>query len=91
MIGHEAGYYEYGSNKLVIDNSYSFTPGTSSLIYGEFENSILKLNAKVNIRDVLNLKPRATAPLSPNQGDMYFDSGTSKLMVYDGTTWQACW
>lgn len=46
---------------------------------------------KVNIKDVLRLQPRASAPASPIKGDMYFDNVLNKLRVYDGTTWQACW
>ncbi len=44
----------------------------------------------VHIKDVLRLEP-TTAPLTPGEGDVYYDAATHKLMVYDGTTWQACW
>jgi surface protein len=47
--------------------------------------------AKVIITDVMNITPRATAPSGPSKGDIYMDNTTNKLMVYDGTTWQACW
>jgi len=30
-----------------------------------------------------------SAPSSPKEGDMYFDSGTSKLYVYDGSAWKS--
>lgn len=49
MIGFEAGAYEYGSNKLVIANGWSSTPNTSSLLYGDFSTSQLRLNASVGI------------------------------------------
>lgn len=45
----------------------------------------------VNVNSVLRLTPRATAPANPSQGDMYMDSTTNKLRVYDGTQWQDCW
>jgi hypothetical protein len=45
----------------------------------------------LHVNDVMRLQPRATAPSSPGAGDMYFDSITNKLTVYDGTAWQACW
>jgi hypothetical protein len=45
----------------------------------------------LHVNDVMRLEPRASAPSSPSEGDMYMDSTTHKLMVYDGTTWQACW
>ena len=46
---------------------------------------------KLHINDVMRLEPRATAPTSPAEGDVYMDSTMHKLMVFDGTTWQACW
>jgi hypothetical protein len=51
MIGYAAGQSETGSNKLYIDNSSTFNP----LIYGEFDNDLLKFNADVEITDVLHL------------------------------------
>jgi hypothetical protein len=46
---------------------------------------------KLHINDVMRLEPRSSAPLTPMKGDIYMDDITNKLMVYDGTTWQACW
>jgi hypothetical protein len=46
---------------------------------------------KLHVNDVMRLEPRATAPTLPAEGDMYMDSTTHKLMVYDGSTWRACW
>ncbi len=43
FIGNSAGYSETGSNKLYISNSRTTTP----LIYGEFDNSLLKVNGKL--------------------------------------------
>ena len=45
----------------------------------------------IQIKDVVKLEPRPSAPVSPTEGDVYMDSTTHKLLVYDGTTWQACW
>jgi len=45
----------------------------------------------LHVNDVMRLEPRSSAPSSPSEGDMYMDSTTHKLMVYDGSTWQACW
>ncbi|MCW5518631.1 tail fiber domain-containing protein [Aureitalea sp. L0-47] len=44
-IGYQAGYNELNNNRLYIENSSSSTP----LIYGEFDNDILGLNANVGI------------------------------------------
>lgn len=46
---------------------------------------------KLHVTEAMRLQPTASAPANPSAGDMYFSSVTSKLMVYDGTTWQACW
>lgn len=46
FIGHQAGRSTTGSNKLIIDNSNS---GTSSFIYGEMDNEILRANAEVQV------------------------------------------
>jgi len=46
-LGKEAGRNIMGSNKLVIENSD--VDSTEALIYGEFDNDLLRLNALVNI------------------------------------------
>lgn len=81
FLGYKAGYYETGSNKLYISNSDTDTP----LLYGEFDTGVVTLN------DVLKLTPRNSAPSGPEAGMIYFDSLSGKLMVYDGSEWQACW
>ena len=48
-------------------------------------------DGKTNINSVMYLAPRASAPSSPIKDDVYFNSTSNKLMVYDGTIWQACW
>lgn len=47
LIGSEAGYDAIGNNKLYIENSSG--DSTEALIYGEFDNDFLRLNADVNI------------------------------------------
>jgi hypothetical protein len=39
----------------------------------------------------MRLEPRGTAPGTPAEGDIYYDSTLHKLRVYDGTAWQNCW
>jgi len=46
---------------------------------------------KLHVNDVMRLEPRATAPTNPSKGDIYMSDTTNKLMVYDGSAWQACW
>jgi len=45
FLGFESGYNETGSNKLYIENSNSTTP----LIYGEFDNDILRVNGSFEV------------------------------------------
>jgi hypothetical protein len=44
----------------------------------------------LHVTNVMRLEP-TTAPKSPSEGDIYMDSATHTLMVYDGTQWRACW
>ena len=46
-IGNEAGYNETGSNKLYVSNSNDATP----LIYGEFDNELLRVNGTLDINN----------------------------------------
>ena len=45
----------------------------------------------VHVVHYMRLEPTPYAPSNPAKGDMYMSAATNKLMVYDGTTWQACW
>jgi len=47
FIGHEAAANATGSNKLYIDNN----DGANPLIYGEFDNDLLRVNGTLNITD----------------------------------------
>jgi endosialidase-like protein len=48
FMGYRAGYSETGSNKLYIDNCYGDIC-TSPLIYGEFDNHLLRINGEVGV------------------------------------------
>jgi hypothetical protein len=45
FLGYRAGFEEIGSNKLYIDNLGNSS--LASLIYGEFDNSLLRVNGKL--------------------------------------------
>jgi subtilisin-like proprotein convertase family protein len=45
----------------------------------------------LHVNDVMRLQPRTDVPSDPAKGDMYVRDSDGKLMVYDGSTWQACW
>ena len=47
FIGYKAGYNETGSNKLYIENTNAGS--ANALIYGEFDNKILRINANLGI------------------------------------------
>ena len=57
FIGHEAGYNETGSNKLYIDNTNTTTP----LLYGEFDNDLLRINGTLNVNETIQLAEKAAA------------------------------
>jgi len=50
FIGYSAGLNENGNNKLHIHNSLTSSP-TGSLIYGEFNNALLRINGDLQIKD----------------------------------------
>ena len=47
FLGSGAGNSETGSNKLYIENTSSTTP----LIYGEFDNDLLRINGRLDVTD----------------------------------------
>lgn len=49
FLGYESGKDETGSNKLYIENSDA--NADNALIYGEFDNDIIKLNGKVIMKE----------------------------------------
>jgi len=53
MIGYRAGYTETGDNKLYIQNTGSSDP----LIYGEFDNELLRINGTLDINNNYQLPP----------------------------------
>ncbi|MCB0432002.1 MAG: tail fiber domain-containing protein, partial [Mangrovimonas sp.] len=58
FIGYNAGYNETGSNKLYIENSNA--NANNALIYGEFDNDLLRVNGDLEI----------------NSGNVNADTGT---------------
>ena len=80
-----------GAGKLVVRD---FTTGLDRIVIDTTGNvGIGTANParKLHVNDVMRLEPRATAPSSPLEGDIYMDGSSHKLMVFDGTDWHACW
>ncbi len=72
----------YDTGTSATGNKLQFQNGTTLMSPAD---SVLQ------ITDVLRLPPRNSAPSTPVKGMIYFDNALSKLMVWDGTAWQACW
>jgi hypothetical protein len=88
-LGYGAGFKNAtGNNNTCLGDEagYQNTSGSGNVGIG---TSTPVRNLHIN--DVMRLQPRSAAPDSPAEGDIYMNSTTHKLMVYDGTTWQACW
>ncbi len=89
FIGYTAGFYATGSDKLYIDNSTTSDP----LIYGEFNNNLLKINGSLNVSTTTGTfrPPIMTTTqrdaLTPVAGDVIYNSTTNKHQGYNGTIW----
>ncbi|NOR87625.1 MAG: hypothetical protein GQ527_08460, partial [Bacteroidales bacterium] len=55
FLGHKAGYYETGNDKLYIDNSDTYSP----LIYGDFDLNKLRINGELSVNND-NIKVNST-------------------------------
>jgi len=66
FIGSQAGMNEVGGNKLYISNTITSNP----LIYGEFDNSILKINGSLYVSTMTN---------SVTTSLVYYNTNTSGL------------
>ena len=71
--------------------SFLVADGSGSWSNGYVEERFRVGNDRVTVKNVMNLEPLSTAPINASKGDMYMNGTTNKLMVYDGTIWQACW
>lgn len=86
-IGYYAGPTSVNnnvSNKLYIDIEESDTP----LIYGEFDNDLVKINGQIHISETLKLEPLSTAPTcdASNEGMMYYNSTSQTLNICKGAS-----
>ncbi len=82
FIGYYCGYNETGSNKLYIENSSSAIP----LIYGEFDNDILKFNGKTGTpNNALTLDTLATTfAVTSNVMTVTGDTGGNTIATITG-------
>ena len=68
FLGHNAGYSATGNNKLYIDNTATNSP----LVYGEFDNNLLRVNGKFE----------ATSGISGTYSDA---DGDTKIQLEEST------
>ena len=65
FLGYQAGYSETGSNKLYIENLNGSS--STALIYGEFDNDLLRFNANIGINSAPNTNYKLS--LAPGEND----------------------
>ncbi|MCK4664405.1 MAG: tail fiber domain-containing protein, partial [Bacteroidales bacterium] len=83
LIGQSAGFNETGSNKLYIENSTN--PFTFALIYGEFDNNILRFNADVGIGTSPSSKLDVNGNITLHEDNWFGISSTTERIVFDGS------
>jgi len=82
FLGFEAGRNAKADNQLYITNSD--TDSLSSLIYGQFDNDLLRINGDLNIDGLYTLPNTA-----PGSGEFLRYNGGTNLSWYDlDITWQ---
>lgn len=87
-IGYRAGdgIDSDQSYRLVIESDNQNNP----LIYGEFDNDLLRVNGTLHISQMAKLEPQFTAPIicgSDGMGTLYVDT-RGVLYFCDGTRWK---
>ena len=93
-IGHGAGPSANNPNqsyRLYIDQVVGFPVGNDNpLIYGEFNNDLVRINGTFHVTETAKLEPQATQPTGCNtqaMGTMYVDTG-GVLYFCNGTAWK---
>jgi hypothetical protein len=74
------------------DRLFNIGNGTSALrsdAFTVYKNGNAKLNGELTINDVLRLTPRSSAPSSPTNGTIYYNSTDNKLYLYANGSWVA--
>ncbi|MBI1288058.1 MAG: hypothetical protein GC178_10840 [Flavobacteriales bacterium] len=77
FLGYSAGWQETGDNKLYIENTNS----TSPLIYGEFDNDLLRINGILNINNAYSLPT-----VDGSSGYLMTTDGLGNVVWTDPTT-----
>ena len=69
----------------------STAPSNGMIVEGDVGIGTDTPARKLHVSDVMRLEPRASAPLSPSAGDIYYDSTDDMLKCYNGSMWKDCW
>ncbi len=92
LIADDATYFYFTDDDDVTSRAFAFDNNGLSLVKNDTTTLFnVDMNGVTNLNEVMNIKPRSTAPSSPQKGTIYFNDTSNKLMVYDGTAWNACW
>lgn len=80
LLGYQAGRYVTESERLYIDN----TPTSTPLIYGEFDNDLVRLNGNAEVTGNLKLGKSDDAPTA---GDIRYNAEKHDFEGYTGDEW----
>ena len=83
FIGYQAGRNETGSNKLYIENSNA--DASNALIYGEFDNNILRTNGEFQIGDPAGTGYKFPVTRGTNDQILQID-GAGQVSFVDAST-----
>ena len=83
FLGNQAGYNETGSNKLYIDNCYTGGSCTDPLIYGEFDNRIVRISGRLEMVTVAT-----PSDIRYKKEIHVLDSPLEKVMELEGVTYE---
>jgi len=75
---------------MMSDGTANYVPKWASSSTISATSSIYDDGERVSVGSLLRISP-GTAPSSPMAGDIYFDSSSSKLRCYDGSSWNDLW
>jgi hypothetical protein len=87
VIGSNAGYHETGSDKLYIENSNA--DSSNALIYGEFDNKILRVNGALQISNPATANGYVLPTTRGTAGQVLQTDGSGATNWVNSTTYSA--
>ncbi|MCD4696445.1 MAG: hypothetical protein K8S16_09425 [Bacteroidales bacterium] len=87
-------YRDGSTNNLTFRNLKDFGYGIEDRLAISSDGNVgintICPQANLHVNDLMMMEPRNSAPVSPQEGMIYYDSNLHKLKVFDGTGWQDC-